>query len=473
MNSKFVSTTRLPLLARLNARPPAARAQKGTGYRVTFTWHLAVAVLCLAYMSIPLLSYYGHDVKSLWPLFVIWAFLLLLDRSTDWAQIFALFRRQQFPLLMLCCWIAIILLNTLLGRGYSGDQHLYSTITTITVLLMAMYYSSRPDASYRVLAIAVICFQGFESLRALPQLLAGSNLARAIVADPSLVLTAAKQGIHGYESYTVLAILLPCLVAWALTARGMSRVLLIIACTGIALSIVFATYTAAFFLMIGGLVIYMLCTLTTSRHRFVFLGIVLGLALVIGFLWTAFVQSNTQVQFVVNKAQKLAMGVSSSGVVEGDESGRGKRFMASLDTFLEHPLVGVGPITGKDNPLLYVNGGIIGGHATWVDQSAEYGILGFGFYIAFIIASAWIVVKDYHRSRSTLNMARIISTLLFVITGFIDPVLIGGTGIAIFSYFFIFGFTPFTREQRPTATAGGSPAALLNARRMRGVPEAG
>ncbi|MHB9024887.1 MAG: O-antigen ligase family protein [Armatimonadota bacterium] len=444
--------------AALRIRPPAASARQGNGYHIATRTHLCIALCCFAYLCIPLLQYYGRGITTLWPLCLLWLLLLWFDPTTNWPDVSVALRRQQFPLLMLVCWIAIILLNIFFGRGVHAQVHLYSTVTTFLVLIMASYYALRQDGSYRILAIAIIIFLAFDAMRALPYMLQGTNLTRAIVNDPSLIYAAARLGLHGYDTYTGLAIILPCMLTWCFTARGIWRIVLLVACLSLIFAVILATYTAAFFILLGGLFLLAFFSFTAPRHRWIFLGISLGVFLLGWFCWTMYLVKLEQVQFVVNKAGVIIAGVSSAGIEAGDQSGRGVRFMSSVRTFLEHPFVGIGPVTTVDNPFLYVHGGPVGGHASWADQLAEYGIFGFGFYLAFFLGSCMLVIRTHLLKRSLTTMARVIACLLFVFTGFVDPVIFGGTTILVLFYFYVFGATSGAL-MNPRVVSAASPKA--------------
>jgi O-antigen ligase len=108
----------------------------------------------------------------------------------------------------------------------------------------------------------------------------------------------------------------------------------------------------------------------------------------------------------------------ASGSMVGGLSSRFNLYVASLDTFFEHPW-GVGPgYTYVD----YENG--IGYHSQFLDDLARYGILALLFYIAFFVGYYKLLRKQW----SKINLQQIafpvvIIYFLFLIfnPGFTSP----------------------------------------------------
>jgi O-antigen ligase len=124
--------------------------------------------------------------------------------------------------------------------------------------------------------------------------------------------------------------------------------------------------------------------------------------------------------------------------------GRGQLAQISWDTFSEHPLFGIGASTLQDNENLSRD---VGGHASWVDQLAEYGIVGFGFYLLFLVLGIRRVWLEYRYGDNALvNGGRLVACALFVIAGFVDPVIFN---IPLAPLFYFLALGPISRLRAP------------------------
>jgi O-antigen ligase len=149
--------------------------------------------------------------------------------------------------------------------------------------------------------------------------------------------------------------------------------------------------------------------------------------------------------------------------------------MLSMDTFLAHPLLGVGPCTLADNPCLFT---VVGGHSTWIDQLAEYGVVGFGFFICFVLSGLRQVARKLKQQRNDLIIRGcVVSCVLYLVAGVVNPVLWTDSISALF-YFVVLGSAAGTATGRcsdlygrmapgaDTATRGSRSSAHLGAGRQ-------
>ena len=95
-------------------------------------------------------------------------------------------------------------------------------------------------------------------------------------------------------------------------------------------------------------------------------------------------------------------------------SERGTLPALSLATFAAHPFFGVG----------YSGLEWVGGHSAWFDGLALFGLVGFGFYLMFVLGAVTRLGKEIRSdSRDLMTWARMISFLLYMMIGFVDPVI--------------------------------------------------
>ena len=109
----------------------------------------------------------------------------------------------------------------------------------------------------------------------------------------------------------------------------------------------------------------------------------------------------------------------------------------SIRTILDYPFFGVGPSTGAENRYLYR---YVGGHSSWLDLPAEFGILGAGVYFALLfslLAPSYVNLRARQRDGtvSVSTLARLIVAVVFVIGGSYNPV--AGSGPIMALVFFM------------------------------------
>jgi len=418
--------------------------------------HLVAAATMLVLCS-PYLMFLGHGLVIVWALQGWWVACILIGPKIRLRMAVVALAARRLELSLFLCWITVIALNLMAARGVSADLHLEYAVTGLIVFAMAVYYSAVDRRSYLFILIVALAMLSFDAVRSLPAMIGESTIVRDSVFDASSSVGALQQGIGEYHLYTANAVMFPCFLAVALARRRIWRPILLTGCGCIALAIVVSTLTVAFLmLLIGVLLFALLAALSTRRRTLAIMGVAIILSAILSFAVPR-VRDLRQVQFVVNKAMTVAINVSDSGIVEGDSSGRGVRLAMSAKTFLEHPLFGIGPHTLRTNPALNLIGGSIGGHASWFDQPAEYGIFGFGFYVAFLAVSVWRVVARCLSQRPGMaDIARVVCCGLFVATGFADPVVLSLSITALF-YAFVIGYTPtLGTARRPSQISGRS-----------------
>ena len=88
-------------------------------------------------------------------------------------------------------------------------------------------------------------------------------------------------------------------------------------------------------------------------------------------------------------------------------------YRTSLQTFLQNPLFGIGPAINE-----FVRG--IGGHSTWLDYLAMYGLLGFGFFIAFHVL---LYRRIWKNTSGSERFYRCLTFWIFTFYGLVNPVI--------------------------------------------------
>ena len=388
---------------------------------------LTLAAVFASFSILPFLLQDGHPLRKAWFVFGCWMIVAPFHKADALQRFFIKIKRRQLELACLGCWLFVVLVNAIIGRGYTSDLHLLNTINMILVVIVAMFYSAQLDGSFNTLIAIVITAIGVESFRSLSALVAEPGIARQIMQPditPEMSAAAGLAGIGQYGYYTGLAIVLPVFFARAFMAGFWMKLFLLFMVLGIVLAILLSTFMGSILLMLVGLVLFAAfyvgfakAKITTGAKYFTLAGVALALCV-------SLLKDMPQFSYVSEKFLNQVSGVANEGFRKGDQTDRWDLWEMSFRTFTENPIIGIGPVTSRENPDL---SRIVGGHASWLDQFAEYGTLGFGFYVLFFLAiilrlSTGLVRQVRQKKSSVASYAQLISGGLFIIGGIYNPI---------------------------------------------------
>jgi len=343
-------------------------------------------------------------------------------------------RKRRFEVSMIILWLLVVLLNAILARGYTGWSHVMLTVTLGMIIIMQVAYAELKRKAFNTIVFWTIILLGIEALRSLPMLFSNPGIARELMEKPDVLFLyeTFSSGVGDYNLYTANAIVLPFFIAVAFGLKRIKRIIVSISCVFIGLAVLLSTFTGAVSIMMFGIIALALMSYGKSLKKFLTGSTLVALFVTVFVVFMAFLGDTEQVSKVIFKIIRLYEGVSEYGFLMGDETKRAYLFMLSFDTFLSNPFWGIGPCTLADNSCLYT---YIGGHSSWIDQLAEYGILGFGAFIAFALALALRVFRYLFQYKNSLIIKAVfISGILYFIGGIVNPVLFIPSIMALFYY---------------------------------------
>ena len=384
---------------------------------------MVLAVLFVLAQVSPLISIVGHGFRLSWFMYGLWVIFAVFTNAPARQRMLREASARRFELLAFAGWGLVILLNLLLGRSYSGSRHLMGVVNLGMIISLEMYYTAQEDNRGRAISSASFALLGFEALRSLPTLWLEPMLARQVMLlDASFYLSsmAAYASVGEYGVYTAHAIAMPFLLAVALTQSGLRRMAMLISCGAIAFAVSLATFLGALLLMVTGFLLLALLTIRLQRNtmRFLFIFVLIGL-LAAG-IWSFWLRDSLQAGPLLDKFLQLVTSISESGLVEGDSTNRAWLGQYSIATFFAHPLFGVGSVTGSLNPLLIT---MVGGHSSWLDIPAQYGLVGLLCYLGFLLSAVSRALAASRSDRTNVvSIARIVVCIMFVIGGTYNPV---------------------------------------------------
>lgn len=409
--------------------------------RTRLEWRIStfLAVGFIASLVFPYLGLLGKGVWSTWSLFIAWLFIFASENRRFVSSVLSACRRRRFELLMLSGWLIVVLMNAVLGRGYTGWQHMIAMVSLCMIVFIQITYSSLKPEVFRTILFWTMILLGINMARSLPVLLADPGIAKFIMlrdVDPVFQYQAYIAGVGDYDLYTASAITFPVFLAIAFSFSGIKRIMLMGFCICIGLAVVFSTFTGAVSIMVMGVIAFALLSYMKSQKKILIKTLRLGFVFLVILVLFYSLGDKEPVTNVTSKIVRLYKGITESGVVSGDETGRGELFMLSLETFLHNAFMGVGPCTTRENPWLYT---YVGGHSSWIDQLAEYGILGFGWFIVFALIVTFRVVRNFMRyKKNFIIRATFVSCVLYFIGGVVNPVLFVNS-ISVFFYLLVLG----------------------------------
>lgn len=369
----------------------------------------------------PLLTYIRHGLMLSWVLYAIWLFLMYYERPQTFARVIAEFRRRWIECFMPMVWWYVILLNILFSRGLTGGIHLLYCTTCLMVLFMEVSLAAQYDGSSRRIAIKTIILIAAECLWSLPHLLAMPTLPRMRMSNPSdYAAEASLAGIGDYSYYTALAMLVPVLLGLVVSVRSrLSKFLYLLLVVGVTVTVSLATFMGAALLTAGGGVLFAALSWARSKTRKHSWGLIVLIVLAV-LIWQTSLSHTPQGSFIANKFTLEIERIRVEGI-ENDPTGRGQLDMISIASFERSPLIGVGPYTLANNPGLWV---LVGGHSSWFDQLAEYGLLGFLPIVAFLLLRTLRVLRGVTSKRATNEaVAHLVTLIVYVVGGTFNPVL--------------------------------------------------
>ncbi|MFH1993181.1 MAG: O-antigen ligase family protein [Pseudomonadota bacterium] len=409
-----------------------------TPRRLSWSLSNVAGLIFLISLVSPFVGAIGHGLKTTWPAFLLWTLAIIFDRTVERKAILNVIVRQRFELLMLVCWTLVVLINFILGRGYTGGLHLINTLTFDMLVFFGIIYTAKKDDSYKIMAIWFFVLIGFEVIRSIPVILSQPFLARNITTTMSITSeSAGLSSVGEYTYYTGLANIFPALLGISLISSGFRKIELLLFCGFIGFAIAMSTLLGAFLLMISGICFMFILTpilkyrLKLGPFLLLFIFIIVAIC-----VWQYYLNTSVQGFFLTEKLIRQVDSVFTRGLFLGDLTNRSALWEMSINTIQKYPFFGVGPSTGTYNPyyLTYV-----GGHSSWLDLPAEYGLIGFGFFVAFLFAAMKRTFNVFRYSKNIYSLGCIVSCIIIIIGGSFNPSGIGSIAFTLVQFFVFSG----------------------------------
>lgn len=307
----------------------------------------------------------------------------------------------------------------------------YAYIQFANVLLSAIGYMTasftlrKQPKQYWLATILILFVLGGVSLIIAPRLYYEPQIARKY--DEIYSASDQIRLIGSWGLFSCFAIATPCLFASALSQRGIARLWQLGLCVAILLAISLGTFAAAYLIVAIAFSIQ-LALFVGRERRLSAKAAVASCALgIFAFGYWRYSEVE-QVKTVIEKITGVTEGVVAEGVVKGDPTTRGHLASVSWRAFMQNPIIGVGPLTEDEDNYTQ-----IGRHAAFIDGLAQYGILGYGWYLAFVVLGLRRIMRLIWRENRTLtDEARFATFIAFIVAGFINPFISDASFLVLF-----------------------------------------
>lgn len=425
-----------------------------------FSLIFATVVLGCLY-SVPLYVTLG-GANTLVALTAVWLLCRLGEFLTGEKTWLLGLKDYTSELLCLGMFAMAVLVNILLERGITGKLHFYILCRQYLALFIICSYSRVPFVTPKRFAISVLLVLGTFAWTSLPTLIENPMLPRLTQQNEEYALLLLHKGITRYSSYAATAIMFPCLIVGLSTSNGpWGKLFFAVLGLGLAFTVFLSGFMAAALTLVVTVILVSLAMLSPSiglrhRARFVF-GTLTITTLTIGM--AVFLSSKSEgFSYAAEKAWRIFSDTSASGLEAGDETGRYDRFRMSAKTFLANPWFGIGPVTGDEIEAL--QGVRVGGHASLIDQLAEYGILGFGWYLLLLGLLSKRVLRGLNDRRDpvfaravAITWLAFLATSIYNMTTWVSEIVVVVFGFVVISSF------PQCRTDPAARRVGNQPVA--------------
>jgi O-antigen ligase len=387
-----------------------------------WTGHILAFAFLLSFLLPVLTRSFG--AKPSWVLFVLWVPIAIVVRWRMSRNAPNRPRAFSWVLGFLSIWTVVVSVNAAFAQQGSGWLPLIAAICTWMAAVMGAFQTSADQQTPRTMLIWLTLLLGVQAVVSLPVLYNEVGVAKDLMLVNPIKSPAdyALRGVGDYHLYTALAVLSPALLGAIVTLPWKYAMVPGACFAAILSSVALSTFSGAAAVAVLGIIMFLgLKGWHQGGRKWLFIpAVVIGSFVLLGLVGAALTEV-AQIEMVTSKLNRLFEGVANDGMVRGDSTGRGYFAMLSLNSFLQHPFFGVGMVTTSDrNDSLYV---LVGGHCSWLDQLAEYGLVGFAPFLAFWALGFRNAVRRFRARPSAIDAGLVAMMASYSICGLVNPVI--------------------------------------------------
>lgn len=422
----------------MNTRVPPAGVDRGISpyYEQTLVRRTEKRLFRLPFISFLLMSLfwgtvYYHPITQITfgnlgrlCILGLWGGSLLFAKKRSLLLSLNRVRMNRAEIAALFGWVMVNALHLAFQAGPDAYSQFANALLPFIGYLGAIIHLRNDQQQYRNAVLMILCILGSVSLLLVPMVYNEPYIARYF--NEIDYGSSEIQWIGSWGLFAVYAISLPCMLAVALQTKTRYMWLPLFFCGSIMVLILLGTFAASLLLIAIGLSGQLLLFLTRERRLWV-RGVVITLILASAFYAYSQYSPIQQFDTTVEKLRSIVTGISSEGLVRGEPTSRGYLTAVSWNTFIDNPLFGVGPVSEAED-----NYRLVGKHSGFVDGLAQFGILGYGWYLAFLALSFRRVIKSVFPGKGLIDDARAATLIAFFLAGFINPFLFDAAFLTLF-----------------------------------------
>jgi hypothetical protein len=376
---------------------------------------MLMGLLFASFLS-PQLSYWGRGLKLSLPLFCFLTIHILISNKYNEYEFIE--KRNKYIIVGLV-FIADGFFRYLM-HPVNSLKHNYIISCLICIFLWFTISLLRCQSIKTIETIRWICLLsiGVSIGLGIPLLIQKPGVARLTMGNPlerKFIALYFPKGIANYSLYTAIAIAWPVIANWLLNYKHKSILskwigwfLLFVS----SIAVIFSTFTMAVILIISSIILWLiLIIIKNNSNKMRIFGILLVIIIltIAPKIYNASLRASA-VQFSSIKATRITENIISTGFLKGDETGRAKMLVNTLPTILKYPLLGA---WGFDRSMYW------GGHSSWGDFLALFGISGLILWIYFLSPSLKRGKKPFSISDGIAGGT--LSWILVCIGGILNP----------------------------------------------------
>lgn len=387
-----------------------------------------LAVLFIVSAFVPYLSYVGRGDVLTYMMFAAWFTVIVIRRGVP-HRLLGVLRKRSAELTYLLLFMVVALLNYLFVTPTTkAFQFTVMPITYCLAIIIDSYYFIRPPAYKLTIFFVISIILGIQAGVSIPFVFGADETISRMYTSGELegaeLENAVKHGIGSANMYANLAgFFFLGLGAIPRYKNRMIKTIIYICLALILLSLISSSYSVAFWLLaLGSLVLILKANWRKLKFVHVF---ILGTAIA-GLLtfYSLFLVNSTVYEPIERKLNLI-----KEGNLRDD--GRIDLAALSINTFLDHPLLGIGvPEWGREKE--------VGEHAPWFDFPAHYGIIGFLPFVLFVVVLLRKNYRFYFRPirKNLYSTVCLIGVLVYIVSNFIDPTLFETPMIIMMVFFY-------------------------------------
>lgn len=379
---------------------------------ISRSWFFRFASLAFIAMVTPALAFSMHGFAG-FVLILILAIIAGLVEGTFNQALHSISEgiSRNKTLFTLIVWYFIGFILNILIRGNGLDN--WRLILSPLAILMSLLYTfafMRDDRCHRYFQIGLMIITGIQTAFSVQVLIETPDIARVMWAETSGAWIYGNQYI-----YATYAVTTPILLWRSFRESGLLRLLLLTSCIFILITTSISSFgTSLGLVILSGLIISALSLFMLRRSFGIALLVMVVISAVILFGYQA-TYDNPLFSQAYYRIENFIRNPQSGGYI-GSSSSASRWYLAeiSINTFQSEPFLGTGG-PREYNPY-------IGGHSSFFDSLAIYGLFGgggaFSGIVFFLLANTF---RQFWRKRNWETLLALTSAVLLITVGIADP----------------------------------------------------